>query len=161
MTNQYTLAPLPVWLNKRTLQFLDLHKCLVSVLLSFIHVASLHTVHHCHQVHQHIQVLLWHPDKHVPHIGATHTCNTTRRYCTRVHTFCLFTLMVRNTDSAVLELHTQKKSSREVLLPTHKPHEDQYSARLQHAKAESANVNSDPASSVRNAEDVSIERLFP
>jgi len=53
------------------------------------------------------------------------------------------------------------KSSREVLLPTHKLHEDQYTTRLQHAKAESANVNSDSASGVWNAEDVSTGRLFP
>lgn len=69
------LIIVPVWVKTRTLKFLDLHESFVCVLLRFVHVAGLHTVHHRHQVHQHVQVLLWHPDEHIPHIRTTHTCN--------------------------------------------------------------------------------------
>ena len=60
-----------------TLELLNLHERLVSVLLCLVHVPSLHAVHHRHQVHQHVQVLLWHPYEHVPNVWTTHTSKIT------------------------------------------------------------------------------------
>jgi len=112
---RYITDPLAL-VKTHTLQFLNLHECLVGVLLCLVHVASLHTMHHCHQVHQHIQVLLWHPDEHIPYIGATHTCNssgTMPQACDvcEYTTFSL-SLMVTNIQSTTTlfeKLHNQKK----------------------------------------------------
>lgn len=56
-----------------TFELVNLRERLVCVLVGLLHVARLHGMHHRHQVHQHVQVLFGHPQKHVAHIRTAHS----------------------------------------------------------------------------------------